>query len=96
MNCYNGRLPVEALAHHSWPPGIARTAPYSVTGALHRLTSLCSATYVRSQRVTARIYPPHAAAAAIDQYLLPVRHTAASLWRLNGTVRRTDGRRTVS
>jgi len=20
MNCYNGRLPVEALAHRSWPP----------------------------------------------------------------------------
>jgi len=43
------------------------------------LTNLCSATYVRRKRGTARIHPLHVAAAAIDRYFLPAGPTAANL-----------------
>jgi len=43
------------------------------------ITSPCSATYVRWQRGTARVRPPHAAAVAIDRVLLPTGPTAANL-----------------
>ena len=61
---------------------------------MQKITSLCSATYVRWQRGTARIRPPHATAAAIDRYLLPPgpqQQTRRTLlqWE-NGTDRRTD------
>jgi len=59
-------------------------------------TSLCSATYVRWQRGTARIRSPHAAAAAIDRYLLPNGLTAANLqqrvYRSGPMLGQTDGR----
>jgi len=61
-------------------------------------TSMCSATYIRWQRGTARVRPPHAAAAAIDRYLLPAGLTAANLLQRGlllcahaGTDGRTDG-----
>ena len=52
---------------------------------------MCSATYVRWQRGTARIRRPHAAAATIDRYIRPAGPTAASLLGQSGTERRTDG-----
>ena len=66
----------------------------------HTHTGLCSATYVRWQRGTARIRPLHAAAAAIDQYLLPAGPTAANLQQwvccCEPMLGQTDGHRTVS
>jgi len=71
---------------------------------LQNETNVCSATYARLQRGTARIRRPHAAAAEIDRYILPAGLTAANLQQqgcccgsvLEQTDRQTDGHRTVS
>jgi len=57
------------------------------------ITGLCSATYVRWQRGTARIRPP-----LLQQFIdIPAGPTAANLQRSGfaGTDRQTDGHRTA-
>jgi len=91
-------------ALYKWRPQESRSFLFARV-VENKKTSLYSANYVRWQRGTARIGPPHAATAAVDRYLLPAgSHTATNLQRrvcccgpmLGQTDRRTDGHRTVS
>jgi len=71
----------------------------SLAQAVQFQTSRCSATYVRWQRGTARILTAHAAAAAVDRYLLLTGPTTADLQQrvccCGPMLRQTDGRRIV-
>ena len=91
-------------ALYKWRPQESRSFLFARV-VENKKTSLYSANYVRWQRGTARIGPPHAATAAVDRYLLPAgSHTATNLQRrvcccgpmLGQTDGRTDGHRTVS